>query len=237
MQLASLSKRLVNAHLEAASFYQDVAKDPDSAFIHIQQASEVPDYSADHWRAVVQYGMILQDRNPGSTEANELLMSAATNDAVPRGIQNAARDLVGLPQVAKEKTEQEIALEGAERMLLSGNPIDSVLDQYVEVAAMDSHSFAGSQALQAIAYLQEYQLTDYSNALATHQAIIELFPDSQFVAISKAKVSEPDTTSIFLMSDKELEGSFQPAMDLLTSESDSTGWPPEESSLLGRRFR
>jgi tetratricopeptide (TPR) repeat protein/uncharacterized protein (UPF0147 family) len=236
-RLANLTKNLINAHLEAASFYDEVLGEPDSSLYHIKAASEVPDSSAEHWRAVVQFGLALKDRDEESAESHALLESVVNSEQAPRDLRNAARDILGLPRLAEEKSPQQVELSQAETMLLNGEPIDAVLEKYMDVAAMDSHSFAGSQALQAIAYIQEYTLADYSSALTTHSAIIQLFPDSEYVSISRAKISEPDSDSVFLLSPEQLEGTFQPALELLTTDADSSGWPPEESSLMGRRFR
>lgn len=236
-QLASLSNRLVNAHLEAASFYNLVLDIPDSGFVHLERASEVPDSSSEHWRAKVQLGVAMLDRDKNSSLAKRLLETVAYEERASRDLRNAAREVLGLEMLRAEKSPQEYALAAVEEHLLQGKPVDEVIDSYRHVVQMDTHTVSGSRALLAIAYLQEYELGDYSAAMKTHEEIIRLFPDSGYVALSRMKIAEPDSDSVFLLSDEDLAATVQPSYELLTAESDSTGWPPEESTLLGRRFR
>ncbi|MBL0060319.1 MAG: hypothetical protein IPP40_02185 [bacterium] len=236
IRLASITVQLVNAHIEAASFYSTVLHQPDSSFVHIERAVAVPDSSEDHWRASVQYGLELlkeaRDKERGQSE----LERVAYSESAPRTIRNAAREAIGLPKLEIEKTEQELELARVEQSLMQDAPYEDLVSGYRNVLSMDSASNAGIKAIQAIAYLQEYKLGDFEAARTAHEAITHLFPDSSFAELSLAKLQPPDTNSIFLMSEEALQATMQPALEFLTASSDSSGWPPEESTLRGRRF-
>ncbi len=236
IRLASITVQLVNAHIEAASFFSTVLHQPDSSFVHIERAVAVPDSSEDHWRATVQYGLELLKRDSDKDRGRSELERVAYSESAPRIIRNAAREAIGLPKLEIEKTEQELELARVEQSLSQDAPYEELVSGYRNVLRMDSTSEAGIKAIQAIAYLQEYKLGDYEAARAAHEAITRLFPDSSFSELSMAKLQQPDTNSIFLMSDEALQATMQPALEFLTTSSDSSGWPPEESTLRGRRF-
>ncbi|MCB9357160.1 MAG: tetratricopeptide repeat protein [Calditrichaeota bacterium] len=239
LKIADFSRRLVVAHLDAAAFYEFVVKSEDSLLAHLTMAIEVDDSSADHWRALLQYSLLLEKSEDESerSQARVQLSDISENDAVPHEMRNIARARLGLPALPRIETEQDIALRRAESMLLDGSDVSAVIEAYDDVLGMDSTSDAGVRALHAIAYLQEFELEDFGAAIETHSTIVALFPDSIFAEFSRAKIAEPDSHSIFLLSEEALSTSFQPATELLNAEADSTGWPPDVQSLRGRRFR
>lgn len=236
-RIASISVQLVAAHLDAASFYELVVNQPDSALEHTKRAVAVPDSSYEHWRASMQLGLELERRDPSDQGALVQFQRIAAAEAAPTSIRNAARARLGLPELAVEKSDQELALELAEKKFLTDS-VDSneLLMLYRAALAYDSTSASGIKSLQAIAYIQEYLQAEYDSALHTHLAIGRLFPDSTFSEVSILKTQEPDSNSIFMMTDEDLQATLAPVIDVLSTSSDSTGWPPEESSLRGRRF-
>ena len=236
IRLASITVQLVNAHIEAASFYSTVLHQIDSSFVHIERAVTVPDSSEDHWRATVQYGLELLKEGRNKERGKSELERVAYSESAPRAIRNAAREAIGMPKLEIEKTDQELELERVEQFLLQDAPYDELVSGYRNVLNIDSISEAGAKAIQAIAYLQEYKLGDFEAARTAHEAITHLFPDSSFSELSLAKLQPPDTNSIFLMSEEALQATMQPALEFLSASSDSSGWPPEESTLRGRRF-
>lgn len=236
-RLASITIQLVNAHIEAASFYSLVLHQPDSAFAHVERAVAAPDSSEDHWRATVQLGLELLREGRDAERGRSELQRVANSESAPYAVRNAAYEALGLPKLEIAKTEQELALEHVEQSLLQNASYEELLQGYYAVVNMDSTTLAGSRALLAIAYLQEYKLNDFEGAIVTHKEITRLFPDSTFAETSMAKLQPPDTNSIFLMSEEALQATMQPALELLSTDSDSLGWPPEEESLRGRRFK
>ena len=166
-----------------------------------------------------------------------MLNELASAETAPIGLRNLARVRRGLPLLEVAETEQVRAYRHAETLLLSGADPAEVVAAYRNAALLDSVTVEGCRSLLAIAYLEEYQVGNYEAAVQTHEALLRLFPDSAFCEVSRAKLAEPDTNSIFLMSDAALEASFQPAAELLATEADSTGWPPDAETLRGRRFR
>lgn len=236
-RLESVSVQLVVAHLEAASFYELVVNEPDSALEHTKMAVDVPDSSDEHWRASMQLGLELKSESRDPEAANMQFERIAGSSRAPQTIRNAARAQLGLSPLVTEKSEQELALQRAEGSLMAGQPDSVVIEEYREALVMDSLTHAGIQALHGIAYIQEYRSADYASAMETHKAIVRLFPDSAFVEKSMAKLQVPDTNSVFLMSEEALQATMAPAMDFLNASADSSGWPPEESSLRGRRFQ
>ncbi len=239
MRRRSVSRRLVTAHLEAASFFETVARNADSSYQHLEAAAAVPDSSIEHWRAVLQYAFVLQKSQMDSSRlrGESLLRKVSESEEVPIDLRNIARAKLNLPDYPVEESEQAKALRNAEAMLLGGADAVEVIAAYRQTLSFDSASLEGSRALHAIAYLQEYKLGDFESAKKTHQAIVDVFPDSSFAEMSRKRLAEPDSNSIFLVPEEELQVSFQPAFDLLTSESDSTGWPPDIGTLRGRRFK
>ncbi len=236
IRLASITVQLVNAHIEAATFYSDVLHQPDSSLAHVERAVAVPDSSEDHWRASVQFGLELMKEGRDNSRGRSELERVAYSESAPRTIRNAAREAIGLPKLEVEKTEQELALAQVEKSLANGAPYNDLISDYRNVLSLDSTSDAGIIAIQAIAYLQEYKLGDFEAARSTHEAISRKYADSSFSERSLAKLQPPDTNSIFLMSEEALQATMQPALEFLTTGSDSSGWPPEESTLRGRRF-
>ncbi len=237
-RLSKMSRKLVSTHLEAASFFELVAMNQDSAIAHLETAVAVPDSSDDHWRSKVQLGiMLLGTEGERSQRGHDLLAEVAESEEAPHSVRNIACKKLGLPELAPVITDQTRSLRRAEQLLLSESGIEDVLSAYRETASMDSLSTEGSQALHAIAYLQEYRTGDFEAARTTHEAIVRLFPDSSFTLKSQAKLASPDSNSVFLLSEDELQASYQPASELLSAESDSTGWPPDIETLRGRRFR
>jgi len=115
--------------------------------------------------------------------------------------------------------------------------MDSTLELYRNVVRFDSTSPEGLQALFAIEYIYEYRLLDYDSAKQVTQAIIDLFPDSSFVSRLNDKFKEPSSGSIFNMSDEDIAAVRAQSHDVLTAQPDSTGWPPAEETLEGRRYR
>ncbi|MBK6766904.1 MAG: tetratricopeptide repeat protein [bacterium] len=236
-RVRSMSRRLVSTHLEAASFFDLVARNMDSTLVHLEAALAVPDSSDEHWRAYAQLGMVLIEQDADAERGRALLQDVAGADAAPRALRNTTRQKLGLEELPPIETEQSAALRRAEQTLLSGSSIEEVITSYQETAQIDSVSLEGCRSLHAIAFLQEFKMRDYDAARSTHEALARLFPDSSFAQVSRTKVAEPDTNSIFLLSDAVLESTYQPASELLSAESDSTGWPPEIETLRGRRFR
>lgn len=236
-RVRSMSRKLVSTHLEAASFFDLVARNADSTLAHLEAALAVPDSSDEHWRAHAQLGMILLERETDAERGRMLLAEVGNAEDAPRALRNTARRKIGMEELPPIETEQAASLKRAEHRLVSDSSIDDVISAYRETAAIDSHSVEGCRALHAIAFLQEYKARNYGAARETHEALTRLFPDSSFVAASRAKLAEPDSNSVFLMSDEALETTYQPASELLSVEADSTGWPPDVETLRGRRFR
>ncbi len=236
MQRLSAARRLVAAHLDAASFYETVLSAPDSAMTQLESGVAVAGAGDEHWRAVVQLGLKLINANADETRGTALLHEAAEAEEALLHVRNAARDALGLAPLQAPKTDQDLEFDRVERGFLAGDPLEEVVNGYRAVAALDSHSAAGARALHALAYLLEFRLARYPEALAIHTDIVRMFPDSGFTAVSRVKLTDPDTSSIFLLSDEALQAQMVPAFEILRAESDSSGWPPEESSLRGRRF-
>lgn len=233
---SAIARRLVEAHLDAAAFNETVLQHPDSALAHLVAAAQVKDESEGHWRAAAQLGKKYLDSDSTHERGIEILTDVSQSESAPVAVRNAARIALGLPKIQGSKTEQELEFERVEREFINGAPFEDAAAGYQHVVAMDSTTDAGVRSLHALAYLLEFKLARFPEALDIHRSIIRLFPDSSFTQASKTKLIDPDTSSIFLMSEEALQSQLIPASEILKAEADSSGWPPEESTLRGRRF-
>ena len=238
-QLLSLKTDLQRLYLQAAEFYQYSLADSDSALHYYRLAAADTSDVDVLWRAnLFVAGALTSEDGSLSPEATERFRAVLNVSGVPVDVANVARAALGLPLVEEPVPEQDLALRVAEIARASGEAsTDSVLALYSTVIRMDSTTAAAQCALFAKGHIYEKELRQYDSARVSYEALLALHPDCTYVRQLKRVLAEPDSESVFLLTDAQLFDVRQPAESILESKPDSTGWPPPEESLRGRRFR
>jgi len=230
---------LQRLYLQAAEFYQYSLADSDSALHYYRLAAADTSDVDVLWRAnLFVAGALTSEDGSLSPEATERFRAVLNVSGVPVDAANVARAALGLPLVEEPVPEQDLALRFAEIARASGEAsTDSVLALYSTVIRMDSTTAAAQCALFAKGHIYEKELRQYDSARVSYEALLALHPDCTYVRQLKRVLAEPDSESVFLLTDAQLFDVRQPAESILESKPDSTGWPPPEESLRGRRFR
>ncbi|MBU1638039.1 tetratricopeptide repeat protein [bacterium] len=234
-----LRQNLMSSYLETAEFFKEILEEPDSSLKYLELAAAEPIQHEDFWKASLQLAARLKEsENPDHERIEELYRQALTVESMPRSVRNMIRKELGYELLSLETTKQEQLLMEAEAAFLTGSmEMDSVALLYKNAFQIDSTSAAGLQALFAMQYIYEYRLRDFESARHVTQTIIDIFPDSGFVSSLNDKLKDTTSSSVFSVTDDEIASLRAKAHEVTSAKPDSTGWPPPEELLKGRRYR
>ncbi len=240
-QEQTLRRELHQAYLHVAEFYQYGLADTDSALHYYRLAASLRDDPSTYWKANLFLAEHLARNDTlSSAKADAHYRAVVEADSVPLEASNLAREALHLPLIERPIPPQRIALQNAEEVQLAGHcSPDSLLALYSQVIAFDSSSPEGQTALFAKAHIYENDLAEYDSAGLVFSALLEYFPDSSFARRLRRKLGPPDSlaSSYFTMTKDEIIGKRAPLEDFLEQSPDSSGWPPPEESLEGRRYQ
>lgn len=234
-----LRQNLMSSYLQTAEFFKEIIIDPDSSLKYLELAAATPMQQEDYWKAALQLiTRLKKSEAPDYDRINNLYRKALTVESMPLSVRNMIRKELGYELLDAETTEQERKLMDAESAFLSDTlSAEQVAPLYREVVQIDSISPVGLQAWFGLLYLYEYRIKNYDSASAITQTMIDLFPDSSFVPRLNKKLKELPTASAFDISDEDIMALRTKSHESMTAQPDSTGWPPAEDLLKGRRYR
>ena len=234
-----LRMNLMSTYLHSAEFFDEVLNESDSSLTYLELAASEPCQHENYWKAALQLAARLSELDPVDHDRiNSLYQKALSVEGIPLSVENRILENLGQEQQTIEIPEQEALLMKAEAAYLIGDVTpDSVISLYRRVVEFDSTSAYGLQAWFALEYIYENELENFETAAQLTQIIIDLFPDSSFVSGLNAKLQELPSNTIFDMTDEEIADLRLKAHQTLAMKPDSTGWPPPEESLKGRRYR
>ena len=234
-----LRESIMSTYLRIAEFFEENLHEPDSSLKYLTLAAAELFSHDDFWKACLQLAARLEKSEPtDSIEVRRLYERALAVETMPLSVQNVIRNRLGYEIQGEEIAMQDRMLADAEAAFLTESvSIDSVLAMYGDVVKADSTSTAALKALFGLEYIYEFRLNDFESAKHVTQTIINLFPDSSFVTSLQVKVAEPNSSSIFDLTDEQIAEARAKSHVVLSVQPDSTGWPPPEESLKGRRFR
>jgi tetratricopeptide (TPR) repeat protein len=238
--LRRLRRDLQAAYLHIAEFYEFDLADHDSASYYYRLAAADTVNSQVYWKANLFLAMRLAGSTDTLSPEEEQRYRAVLNaDSVPIEAANLARAALHLPLLEVPVPPQLSALRAAEAAQFADSvSLDSVLQLYSAVIAMDSTSADGRTALFAKAAIFEDTLRQPDSARAIYRALLQTCTDSSTVAMLRAKLAPPDSSSPFLQTNEQLFGQSTESVEaILQPAQTEPGWPPPEESLRGRRFR
>jgi TolA-binding protein len=238
-QLIVKRRDLQATYLQVAEFYLYNLSEPDSAMRYFRLAAASPLNASVFWRANLYLAYKLSPpEGPPVGEAQDHYRAVVMADSVPVEAANVARQALGMPLLPVPISEQDSLFLAAETARFSGEAsAGHVLDLYGRAAAHDSTSKTGMKALVSQAYICEYDLHRPDLARPIYEQLQKMNPDTALSVWVRGKLSKVDSTSAFFLTDEQMMGKTQPMESLLEQKPDSTGWPPPETSLQGRRYR
>jgi hypothetical protein len=238
-QLIAKQRELQAAYLQTAEFYLYNLSEPDSAMRYFRLAASSRLNASVFWRANLYLAYRTSPKDSVMSSESEAYYRAVVDaDSVPVDAANLARQALNMPLLALHISEQDSLFNVAEQARLSNlYASNQVLHLYSMTASLDSTSKTGIKSLVSKAYIFEYDLHQPDSARVIYEHLQTMNPDTALSAWIRGKLSTVDSTSVFNLTDEQLLGKTQPLESLLEMKPDSSGWPPPESALRGRRFR
>jgi TolA-binding protein len=238
-RLAKLRGDLQESYFGLAEFYEFSLALRDSSMSYYQMAAGDNSNSNVYWKAHLILARSGKTTNEAlDSTAIEHYRAVVSTEGVPFVVANEARQALDMPLLQIPVSEQKEALRTAEEAYLYGSVTpEEALRGYSEVIAIDSTTNEAKIALFAQTNIYEYDMKNPDSAIAVTQRLVNLFPDSAFTTVLRKKLEPPDSSSIFLLSDAELMPQAADTTSVVEAQADSSGWPPPEESLRGRRYR
>jgi tetratricopeptide (TPR) repeat protein len=235
----ALKQAIMSTYLRIAEFFEENLQESDSSMKYLELATEETVQNDDFWKACLQLADRLERKeSPDQNRIRSLYEKALEVETMPIAVRNSIRGKLGYETQSESVPLQEASLLDAEAAFLADSvSTDSIVAMYGNVVNMDSTSSSALKALFALEYIYEYRLADFESAKHITQAIINLFPDSSFVTALQLKLTEREGSSIFDLTDEQIAEARAKSHVSLSAAPDSTGWPPPEETLKGRRYR